>query len=137
MMKYKFIEDLVSDVMFEAYGKDLPELFANAAMALFSVICQIDKVSQKEVREIEVSAENLEDLMFNWIQELIITVDTEGLFFSRFEITEIDEKHLKARCYGQEASPEFGETVVKAITYYKYKLERTKEGYKVRITLDI
>ena len=38
MKKYKFIEGLTSDVMFEAYGKDLKELFSNAAEAMFSVI---------------------------------------------------------------------------------------------------
>ena len=43
-MKYKFVEDLTSDVMYEAYGKDLKELFENAALALLSVICKIDKV---------------------------------------------------------------------------------------------
>ena len=44
--KYRFIDDLTSDVMFEAYGKDLRELFENAAEALFSVICQVGEVQR-------------------------------------------------------------------------------------------
>lgn len=136
-MKYKFIEDLTSDVMFEAYGKDLKELFSNAAEALFSIICQIDKIEHKKTKEVEVKGKNLEDLMFNWLQELIVLVDTDEMFFSKFEILEINENRLKARCHGELIIPEKGETVVKSVTYYKYKFEKTKDGYRVRVALDI
>ena len=117
----------------------MKELFSNAASALFSVICQLDKVKAKKVKKVEVKAKNLSELMFNWLQKLISLVDTEELFFSKFEILEIDKggKYLKAKCYGEPISPKKGETVVKAVTYYKYKLEKTKKGYKVRVSLDI
>jgi len=135
MEKYKFIEDLTSDVMFEAYGKTLADVFANAAEALFSVICQTEKIKCKKEMEVEVKAENAEELMINWLQELISV--SEEVFFKEFKITEVDEKHLKARCCGEEADPAKGETVVKAMTYYKYKFEKTKYGYLVRVSLDI
>jgi len=138
-MKYKFIEDLTSDVLFEAYGKNLKDLFSNAASALFSVICQLDKVKAKKIKKVEVKAKDLSELMFNWLQKLISLVDTEELFFSKFEILEIDKdgKYLKAKCYGEPITPKKGETVVKAVTYYKYKFEKTKKGYKVMVSLDI
>jgi SHS2 domain-containing protein len=136
-MKYKFIDDITSDVMFEAYGKDLKELFQNSAEALFSVICKIKDVKTKEKEEFVIKANNLEELMINWLQALIAIVDTEQKFFSKFEIEEIDEKHVKAKLYGEPIKPELGETVVKAVTMYKYKLEKTDKGYKVRVSLDI
>jgi len=136
-MKYKFIEDLTSDVMFEAYGKTPRELFVNAAEAMFSVICEIKKVKPKESREVSVKGEDLKKLMINWLQELISMVDTEGMFFSKFEIQEISETALKARILGEPIKPELGGTVVKAVTYYKYELEKTDKGYKVRVSLDI
>ena len=86
---YRFIDDLTSDVMFEAYGKDLKELFENSAEAMFTVICQIEKIREKERREIEVTGNDERDLMLNWLQELIAMVDVECMFFSRFEIREI------------------------------------------------
>ena len=137
MQKYKFLDDITSDVMFEAYGKDLKELFQNAAEALFSVICKLKQVTPKDIEEFEVKANNLEDLMINWLQALIAIVDTEQKFFSKFEIGEIDEKHLRAELSGEAIKPELGETVVKAVTMYKYKFERTDKGYKVRVSLDI
>ena len=137
MPKYKFLNGITSDVMFEAYGKDPKELFQNAAEALFSVICKIKQVKPKEKEEFEVKANNLEDLMINWLQALIAIVDTEEKFFSKYEIVEIDETHLKAKLYGEPIKPELGETVVKAVTMYKFKLEKTGKGYKVTVSLDI
>ena len=56
---------------------------------------------------------------------------------SKFKVKEIDEKHVIADCYGEPISHEKGGTVVKAVTMYKYKFEKTKQGYKVRVSLDI
>ncbi len=136
-MKYKFVEDLTSDVMFEAYGKDLKELFENAALALLSVICKIDKVKPKEKEESQIKGNNAEELMINWLQGIIAIVDTEQKFFSKVEIEKIDESCVRAKLSGEPIKPELGETVVKAVTYYKYKLEKTGKGYKVTVCLDI
>ncbi len=136
-MKYRFIEDLTSDVMFEAYGKGLKELFENSAEAMMSVICQIGRVGSPEKREVELTGEDEKELLLNWLQELIALVDTEGMFFSRFDIREISPKSLKAAVYGEEADPGKGETVVKAVTYYNFLLEKRSKGYRARVSLDI
>ncbi len=136
-MKYKFKDTITSDVMFEAYGKDPKELFENAAEALFSVICKIDKISTKKTEKLEMKSENLEDLMIHWLQGLIAAAEIEELFFSKFNIIEIDDTHVIAEVSGESITPEKGETVVKAITYHEFKLEKIKKGYIVNISLDI
>ncbi|MFH1637684.1 MAG: archease [Candidatus Woesearchaeota archaeon] len=137
MKGYKFLNDLTSDVMFEAHGKDLKELFENSAMAMFSVICQLKKVEAVNAADIEVEAENASELLFSWLQALIAKVDIDEMFFSKFSIIEMDEKHLKAKAYGEPISPEKGGTVVKAVTNYGFKLEKSPEGYKAVVSLDI
>ena len=137
MEKYKFIDDLTSDVMFEAYGKDLKGVFENAAVAMFSIICRQDEVGHSNVVKVVVHGRDEKELMVNWLQELIGLVDTTSMFFSKFDIKEIDEKHLKAEIHGEDMVPEKGETVVKAVTYYKYLFEKTKKGYKTRVSVDI
>lgn len=134
---HKFIKDLTSDVLFEAYGKTPRELFENAAKALLSVICQIEKVKPAKELAIEVKGKDIKELMFNWLQELISLVDIEGMFFSRFVVEKINNKNLKARVYGEPTAPEKGETVVKAVTYYKFNVEKTAQGYKATVSLDI
>jgi len=137
MEKYKFIEDLTSDVLFEAYGKDLKELFKNSAIALSSVICDVKKVGGEKSFSVELKGDSTEEIMVNWLQEIIALVDTEEMFFSRFDIIEISENHLKANIYGEPISPEKAGVVVKGVTYYKLKLEKIKDVYKATISLDI
>lgn len=144
---YKFIDDLTSDVMFEASGRSLEQLFANAAEAMFSVICQLDKVEARESRQVTVEAESVEKLVVAWLQELIGMVDTEEMFFSRFDVESVAEGKdnrsktskwlLKAKVSGEPIRPEKGETVVKAVTNYGFKFEKDRKGYKVTVTLDI
>ena len=136
-MKYKFIDSITSDVLFEAYGKDLKELFENAAEALVSVQCKADLVIPKDSRFVELEAESVDELMVSWLQQIIAMVDTEEMFFSKFDITQISETGLKAEVWGEPISPEKGETVVKAVTYYKFKLEKIKDIFKATVSLDI
>jgi SHS2 domain-containing protein len=136
-MKYKFIDSLTSDVLFEAYGKTLKELFENAALAMFSVICKVDRIEKKDKISIEVAGEDEKNLLYNWLQELIAHVDIEEMFFSGFNITKISKTELKAEIFGEPISKEKGETVVKAVTNYKFNLEKTKKEYKATVSLDI
>ncbi|MAG50888.1 hypothetical protein CL621_04615 [archaeon] len=136
-MKYKFIKDLTSDVMFEAYGKTLKELFENSALALSSVMCNLKKVKATKAKTVYIKAGNVEELIVDWLQKIIALVDTEEMFFSKFGIKKINEKSLKAKVYGEEIKPELGETVVKAVTNYGFKFVKNKVNYKVRVSLDI
>ena len=137
MVCYKFISDLTSDVLFESYGKTKKEMFENSAKALFSVICNVKKVKPLEKKEVEINAPSLKELLFNWLQEMIALVDTEQMFFSKFVVEKISDKSLKAKIYGEPISPEKGETVVKAVTYYKFNVEETEKGYKATVSMDI
>jgi SHS2 domain-containing protein len=134
---FRFITGATSDVSWEAYGKDLKEVFENSAKALFSVICRIDKIKPKKAHEFEITADSPDELLLDWLQALIASVDIDGMFFSEFEITRISETRLKAICRGEPISPAKGNTVVKAVTYHNFELKKTKEGYCARIVVDI
>lgn len=137
MLKYRFFKKITSDVMFEAYGKNLEKVFINAAEALMSVMCRIKRVKPKQVLSVEIKAKDASALMFKWLQQLIALVDIEEMFFSKFVIEYISDTLIKARVYGEMKTREKGETVVKAVTYHKYLFEKYKKGYKVTVSLDI
>ena len=136
-MKYRIVDDLTSDVMFEAHGKSLNEVFENSALAMFSVICNVKKVKPEKSVAVEVKGENAQDLLYKWLSRLVALVDTKGMFFSKFEVLEIGETRMKAKVYGEPATPAKGETVVKAVLYYGFKLEKTPRGYVARVGCDI
>ena len=122
MKKFEFVDITTADVAFVAYGKDLNELFANAALAMFEVMINTKQVKPKMKVEVKVDGDDLVSLMFNWLNNLLVYVDSENLAFSEFEV-EVDEKKLKlnATCKGEKIDKKRHETrtAVKAATYHK------------------
>ena len=145
-MKYKFVKGPTSDVKFEAYGSDANELFENAALALSSVMCAVRSVKPKDSIDVFVEGKDLQDLLFNWLGEVIALVDIQCMFFSAFKIRIQGNKptasaasyKLKATCFGEEAKSKNSLTVVKSVTYHDFRLEGDdKSGWKATIVLDI
>jgi SHS2 domain-containing protein len=139
MKKFEFLDITTSDVAFEAYGKDLNELFKNSALAMFEVIVNTKQIEPKVERKVSLEGNDLQSLMFNWLNELLIFVDSENLAFSQFDV-KVDEKNLKleAVCKGEEINREKHETRthVKACTYHKMEIKKNKI-WKARVILDI
>jgi SHS2 domain-containing protein len=139
--RFEFMEWATADVVFKAYGRDLNELFANAALAFFEVMIDTNGVKQKIKKEISVQGEDLPSLMVAWLTELLYWVDAESLFFSRFDV-KIDEKTLKltATVWGEELDPERHSTRedIKAVTYHKMEIAQQPDGsWYAQIIVDI
>lgn len=140
MERFKFIDITTADVAFEAYGKDLGELFANSALAMFEVMVNTGQIEPEIRKEVKVKGNDLQSLMFNWLNELLVFVDSENLAFSDFRV-KIDEKkiELKAVCQGEKIDKKKHETrtLVKAATMHKMVIEKGKTGWKAQVILDI
>jgi SHS2 domain-containing protein len=139
MKKFEFVDITTADTAFVAYGKDLNELFENAALAMFEVMINTEQIKPKVERKIKVTGNDLQSLMFNWLNNLLLFVDSENLAFSYFKV-KIDEKNftLNAVCKGEKINPKKHETrtAVKACTYHQMKIEKNKI-WKSRVILDI
>jgi SHS2 domain-containing protein len=137
MVDFEVLEH-TADVGIRAYGADITEAFANAARGLFSLITEPDDIREVEEREIELTADDQESLLVNWLNELIYLFDTENIVFKRFDITQLDDNQLKAKCYGERAdiSRHKIKTGVKGTTYHMLAIERN-DGYKVEVLFDI
>lgn len=137
---YEFIEDLTSDVMFIAEAPNLASLLQESSLALFDVVCQRDAVQPKESVEIRAEGKNPEELLHEWLSQLLTESDANELFFSKFEI-KVSEKDGKlvaeGKAFGENYSREKSGTVVKGITYYGFKVEKTDKGYKAQVACDI
>jgi SHS2 domain-containing protein len=137
---YHFLDDLTSDVMFEAFGKTLEEVFKATAEGMFSVICDIEKIKPEESMVIEASAEDEKKLLYEFLSTLLTESEIEGLFLSRFKIKTFSKNNrliVTAEASGERISPEKGGTVVKGVTYYGLMLEKTKKGYRAQVAMDI
>ena len=74
--KFKFLPDIATaDLAFEAFGKDASELFENAGLALESAMVESDSLKTREVKEINLKNENLENLLSSFFYELVFLKD--------------------------------------------------------------
>ena len=133
------IIDHTADVGIIVYGGDIKQLFHNAALALFSLIIDIRSIKEKLWHQVEVSSENRDDLLVEWLNELIYLFDAEQLLFNRFEIESLDNNQLKAICCGEKFDPTRHRITmgVKAATYHMLEVARDSKGYRARVIFDI
>ena len=80
-MGYRYRDDLATaDVAFEAWGETLEATFTAAAEATMKVmVVDLETISPVVTRRVEVSADDVEMLLFALLQELIFYKDAEQL----------------------------------------------------------
>lgn len=138
MKPFEIIEH-TADIGIVAYGTDIKQVFANAALGLFNLMADLDNLKEGVKREIELSAEDVEVLLVEWLNELIYISEVEHILFKRFEINELSNTRLKATCFGEKikAGQHRLKREIKAATYHMLKLNKENSTYKVRIIFDI
>ncbi|QGR18948.1 archease [Stygiolobus azoricus] len=137
--KYEFF-DHTADIGIKAYGRDLNEAFENAALAVFEVMTDTSKVEPKESREIEINGMDLENLLYRWIESLLVYYDSELLLFGKFKVKiDLENLRLNAIAWGEKFNPDKHErrTVVKAMTYHEMSIVKTNNGYELTFVVDI
>src|SRR5512141_1041026 len=80
-MPYEFLEDsATADIAFRAWGATLEEPFGAAAEATLNVMVEeVTAVRPKERRDLRLENDELDMLLFNFLQELIYFKDSEKL----------------------------------------------------------
>ena len=143
-MPYKFLEEIgTADIAFEAVARDLPELFRDAADATMNVmIDNLDAIEPRETRNIELSNEKIDMLLFDFLQELIYFKDAERLLLRvrEAQLQERDQKYfLNAKAAGEplDAVRHDQRADVKAVTLHDFSVEKEDGGWKARVLLDI
>ena len=141
-MSYKFLEDVsLADVAFEATGKTLEELFESAALATTNVMIKdLKTIKPKIKKKIKLKAKTIENLLHDFLQELVFLKDAKQLVFSKYKI-KINEKkfELSAEISGEKLNPKTQVHMVdvKAITWHLYEVVKTDKVWKARVILDI
>ena len=143
-MPYRYLEEIgTADIAFEATGRDLAELFSDAADATTNVmIDNIEAIQARETRQIKVSNDKLDMLLFDFLQELIFLKDAERLLLRirELQIDHRDKMYLvKATAGGEtlDAERHHQRAEVKAVTLHNFVVEQTDGGWKARVLLDI
>lgn len=140
--KFEFLEH-TADVYIRAYGKTMEEAYGNSALAMFEVMTDTDKIAQTQQENLQVEAEDQYALLYNWLEVLLVKFETEGMLYSKFEITDWKETEenfrFKAKVWGEkyDATKHPQKVGVKAVTYHRMMIIREKESAVLEFILDI
>jgi SHS2 domain-containing protein len=131
--------DHTADLGLRARAADLPELFVEMARGLLSIQAANPSAVRAVLEHaVELASDRLDDLLFDWLNELLYPFEANRLLFSRFEV-EVRDGRLIARAAGEHYDPErhLLEHEVKAITYHGLKCEPCESGWLAEAIFDI
>ena len=140
--KFKFLEH-TADAYIAAHGRDLPEAFENAAVAMFDVTTQVETVEPKIEDQVEVKASDEYALLYNWLEALLVKSELNGMLYSKFKVLELvkgsDGFRLIAKIWGEKFDPKkhLQKVGIKAVTYHQMEIIRASGKVTVKFILDI
>jgi SHS2 domain-containing protein len=124
-----------ADIAIRVWGRDLAELFANAA---YGMACQLGGMAsgnQNVERLVELQAYDTETLLVSWLGELLYLSEREESIFTDFEMLEITPTRLRAIVGGRPI--EEHKQHIKAVTFSDLEIVRTQVGYETTIVFDV
>ncbi len=126
-----------ADLALKIWADDLKSLFCEAGKALFATITDINKIKKEEKTEIEIKAEGYENLLHDFLEELIFYFDARYKLFCDFEVLELTPNYLKIRCWGESIKGHKIEKCVKAATYHEFEIKKENGKYITTIIFDV
>ncbi|MFB6291463.1 MAG: archease [Candidatus Bipolaricaulia bacterium] len=141
-MSYKYL-DHGADIGLEATGDSLEGLFSEAGKALFSLMVDLEGIQPEKSLELELNEETLEDLLYEWLSELLSLSNLKSQVYGEFSQLTIEEKdssyRLESVAKGENIDPgkqELG-SEVKAVTYQGLEIIENEDGWLCRFVVDV
>jgi len=137
--------DHTADVGLEVRGKDLSDLLATAAEAVFDQMLE-DRpgavAAQKtvEVRPDPALVPDVAEVLVAWLQELLYRFETERLVPMAVDVEEASAEAVRARVgFGRfDPARHRARLEVKAVTYHGLQVRQTPDGsWLARLILDV
>jgi SHS2 domain-containing protein len=139
---FEFLEH-TADAYIAAYGKDLVGAFENAALAMFDVMTDVEKVSPDVEDDVEVVGEDEYALLYSWLEALLVKFEIDKMVYSKFKVSDIKRTsggfRLQAKIWGEKFDVEkhVQKVGVKAVTYHRMEIVKESERVTVKFILDV
>jgi len=141
MKEFEILEH-TADIGIAAYGKTKREVFINAAKGMFEIIAGKNKnLKENFYDKIKLEADNLEGLLFAWLNELLYIGETRMVILNKFQIKELSDFQIKAEVEGMKINPPSVkiEKEIKAATYHRLEIKQDGESglWRAQVIFDI
>jgi SHS2 domain-containing protein len=134
-----FVEiDHSGDIGVEAWGEDLAGVLRNATLGLLSLM-RWNPVEPVVERRLRVTSASAEDLLVDWLGEVISVTGTYGELYGEVDVERAGEWYAEGVLRGERIDPERHALRfdVKAATYHRVRVERRSDGYHARVIFDL
>ena len=139
-MKYEMLEH-TADAKFRAYGGNIEEAFMNAGNATAAVMSDTDKIKPKIEKEVKVSANKKESLLYDFLEEILFLLDTEDFLLKEVKKLTIEQKegkfYLEAALVGDEMHEYDIFGAIKAVTYNDMFIDEKDGKVVVQVVHDL
>jgi SHS2 domain-containing protein len=109
-------------------GNTQADLFVNSGLALFDVMADVDRIEVKERLPLQVEGADRDELIVNWLRELLYLYQSGGYLLKEFTITEIKDTIVKAEVCGEKTDPDRHEIKQEIATVAEHKSRMQKTG---------
>ena len=129
-MSYKVL-DHATDAFIEVTASSLIQAFEVAGYSVIDTILDNSKIEEKNERHIIVKGKDLNYLLYNWLEEIIYLVITEGFAIKKLKITleKNEEYTISARIFGESIDiKKHGFKVeIKSPTFHEMEIKQEKQ----------
>lgn len=138
MKHYEFI-DHTADIGIRVTGENLPALFANAGYALFELLIDTHTLIPRQHKELQFTANDLEELMFSWIHELLAGFIHDSWVCTSFDVSIQNKWSLYSTLEGYQGTmpADLLRYDIKAITYHELHVAREGDVWMAQLIFDV
>jgi len=128
-----------SEFAVKVTGGSQADLFANSAFALFDVMLDVEKIEIKERLPLEVEGADRDDLLVNWMRELLYLYQGSGYLLKEFVIGEVKDTSLKAEVCGEKIDPDRHEIKqeIAAVAYHQSRMTKTGNQWTAQLIFEV
>ena len=128
-----------SELAVKVTGGSQADLFANSAFALFDVISDLEKIELKERMPLEVEGADRDDLLVNWMRELLYLYQGSGYLLKEFVIREVKDTSVKAEVCGEKIDPDRHEIKqeIAAVAYHQSRMTKTGNQWTAQLIFEV
>src|ERR671919_567456 len=128
-----------SELAVKVVGSSQADLFANSAYALFDVMTDVEKIEIKDRLPLEVEGTDRDDLMVNWMRELLYLYQGSGYLLKEFNIREVRDTIVKAEVCGEKIDPDRHEIKqeIGSVAFHKSRMEKTGNQWTAQVIFEL
>jgi SHS2 domain-containing protein len=132
-MSYRWVEH-TAELELEVDAGTEEAVFADALQAMAELLCEERPAGGSVSVALSLAAKDRALLLADWLDELVFRAETEELIPVSVERIELHEDGLSATVVAIQGSPR---PLVKGVTHHHLGFERTAEGFRATVVVDV